>query len=77
MSVMPLGDRRWTVADDVRYESLPGDWPKLYRNLHGVIVSGDRSKLAVKPEETVDVLKLIDLGNRSSKEGRVIPVSES
>ncbi len=64
-------------TDEFRYESLPGDAPELYRNLYEVIRSGDRSKLAVKPEETVNVLKLIELVKRSSEEGKIIPVSEA
>ena len=60
-----------------RLKSEAGDAPAIYRNLYEVIRSGDRSRLAVKPEETVDVLRLIELGQRSSKEGRIIPVSEA
>lgn len=60
-----------------RYESVPGDAPEIYPNLYGAIRKGDRGRLAVKPEETVDVLKLIELGKRSSQEGRIIPVSEA
>ena len=67
-----------TVAEEGwnRYESVPGNAPGLYENLYEVLVSGDRSKLAVKPEEAVDVLRLIELGKKSSLEGRVILVSE-
>ncbi len=64
-------------VNGVRLESEHGDWPELYRNLYEVMTTGDRTKLAVKPEETVDVLKLIELGKRSSIKGRIIPVSEA
>ena len=64
-------EERWN-----RYESVPGNAPGLYENLYEVLMSGDRSKLVVKPEEAADVLRLIELGKKSSIEGRVILVSE-
>jgi hypothetical protein len=45
----------------------------LYENLWEAISSGDRSKLEVKPEQAVEVLRIIELGQRAAKEERIIP----
>lgn len=66
-----------TVGDDElisRYPSERGNGPYLYTNLHQAISSSDASKLEVKPEQAVNVLRLIELGLQSSREGRVMPV---
>jgi predicted dehydrogenase len=47
----------------------------LYTNLHEAISSRDSSKLEVKAEQAVDVLRLIELGLQSSREGRIMHVS--
>ena len=57
-----------------RYETASGDWAELYRNLAEAIGAGDRTRLAVKPEEAVEVLRLIELAQRSSRERRVVDV---
>lgn len=56
-----------------RVRSVPGDWPALYENLYDAIATRDASRLAVKEEEYVDVIRLIELGLQSSAEGRVLP----
>ena len=60
-------------ADDARVDSVPGDWPALYANLYDAVKSGDASGLAVREEQYIDVIKLIELGLRSSEEGKVLP----
>ena len=61
------------TADAFRVKSVPGDWPALYANLHEAIQARDSSLLAVTEKQYVDVIKLIDLGLKSSEEGRVLP----
>ena len=61
------------TANAFRVKSVPGDWPALYINLHKAIQAGDRSLLEVTEEQYVDVIKLIELGLKSSEEGRVLP----
>ena len=57
-----------------RVKSEAGNYPALYSNLYDAITSKDPGRLAVKPEEAVEVLRLIELGVRSSREGRVLDV---
>lgn len=58
----------------VRHPSEPGNGPYLYTNLYEAIRSNDPAKLEVKAEQAVDVLRLIELGLQSSKEGRIVRV---
>jgi hypothetical protein len=44
----------------------------IYQNLFEAIKSGDRELLLVKPEETIQVLKLIELALLSSEQGRAV-----
>jgi scyllo-inositol 2-dehydrogenase (NADP+) len=57
-----------------RIPSIPGDYPALYSNLYEAITTNDPSKLAIKPEEAVVVLKLIELAKKSSREAQVMNV---
>jgi scyllo-inositol 2-dehydrogenase (NADP+) len=54
--------------------SEAGDYPALYANLYDAITANDPSRLAVKPDEAVIVLKLIELAQKSSHEGQVLIV---
>jgi predicted dehydrogenase len=62
------------LTDGRRYKSEPGNYPALYTNLHEAIASMNPDRLAVKPEETIEVLRLIELGGQSSREGKVLDV---
>jgi hypothetical protein len=44
----------------------------VYESLFKAIKSGDRDLLLVKPEETIQVLKLIELALLSSEQGRTV-----
>ncbi len=57
------------LSYDGKYESLPGNYMAFYDNLYNVLL-GDAS-LAVKPEESRDVIRLIELAIRSDKERKV------
>ncbi len=52
------------------YPTLPGNYPKFYENLYQVIRAG--AKLAVEPKEAREVVRLIEAGYQSSREGKVI-----
>lgn len=54
-------------------ESLPGNYNIFYDNLHEVI--NNKAKLLVKPEEALQVIRIIELAIQSHKEGRAMPVS--
>jgi hypothetical protein len=45
----------------------------LYADLYDAVKSGDSSGLAVREDQYIDVIKLIELGLKSSEEGRVLP----
>ena len=70
-----IGRVHITVADP-RYPSEQGEYNALYANLYEVIISGDKSKLIVKPEQAIDVLRLIELGQKAAREERVVRVNE-
>jgi hypothetical protein len=44
--------------------------------MYEAITANDPSRLAVKPEQVVWNMRIIELGMQSSKEGRVIDVSK-
>ncbi len=60
-----------------RLESEKGDWPALYTNLHAAISARDPEVLLTKPEQAAEVIRLIELGMQSSREGRVLAVSKA
>ncbi|KAK4687183.1 hypothetical protein P7C73_g2950, partial [Tremellales sp. Uapishka_1] len=64
-------DGKYVVSD---YPSMRGNYPAIYENLHEAITSGDRSKLLVQPEQVIWTAKIIELGLRASKEGKVLSV---
>ena len=48
----------------------------MYANLYDVISSGDKSKLVVKPEQAIDVLRIIELGQKAAREERLVYAKE-
>jgi len=66
----------WTSNADDRYPSVQGEYNALYANLYDVISSGDQSKLVVKPEQAIDVLRIIELGQKAAKEERLVYAKE-
>lgn len=55
-------------------KSEKGWYPAIYENFADAINSKDASRLAVQPEQVINVMKLIELANQSSREGKVIDV---
>lgn len=51
-------------------ESLPGNYMAFYENLAAAISEG--AELAVKPEQALDVIKVIEVARQSSDEGKKI-----
>jgi predicted dehydrogenase len=60
---------------NVRYESVKGDYNALYANLYEAI-KGGKDKLIVKPEQAIDVLRIIELGQKAAKEERIVSARE-
>lgn len=56
-----------------RVESLPGNYNIFYNNLYEVIHK--KGKILVKPEEALQVIRMIELAIQSHKEGRAMPVN--
>jgi scyllo-inositol 2-dehydrogenase (NADP+) len=50
--------------------SLPGAYLEFYRQLHRAIVQGESPP--VRAEEALNVIRLIELADQSSKEGRAV-----
>lgn len=53
-----------------RMETLPGDYRKFYENLHNAIRYGD--ELAVKPEEALMVVEMLNICLESHRQSRTI-----
>ncbi|KAL7423112.1 hypothetical protein Q5752_002411 [Cryptotrichosporon argae] len=62
---------KWTTE---KLESEKGWYPSIYANLHDAITHRDAGRLAVQPAQVLAVLRLIELGLQSSREGRVVQV---
>lgn len=60
-----------------RLESEQGNYPAFYAQLSEAISQRDPSLLPVQADEAVDVLRLIELGVKSSNEGRVLRLDEA
>ncbi|KAK8846659.1 hypothetical protein IAR55_005746 [Kwoniella newhampshirensis] len=60
-----------TGFSEEKAPAVKGDYPDLYSNLFEAIDTGDRDTLAVKGDEVLAVLKIIELGLKSSEEGKV------
>ncbi|MDF1548955.1 MAG: Gfo/Idh/MocA family oxidoreductase [Bacteroidales bacterium] len=58
--------------DSFSYPSLNGSYPEFFENLYHAIV--DREPLIVKPEEALDVIRIIELANISFSEKRMVEV---
>lgn len=56
--------------------SVKGWYPSIYSNMYDAIVHNDPSRLEVQPEQAIWTMKIIEMGNKSSKEGRVISVAK-
>jgi len=60
------------ALDRNRYHTRPGCYPDFYSNLYGAITG--KEELAVKPEQSREVIRLIELAEQSAREKRVISV---
>jgi len=61
----------------LRHASPAGEYQTLYKSLHEAIRSDKgREALLVKPEESALVIKVIELGMKASKEGKVLDWEE-
>ncbi|HID07301.1 MAG TPA: Gfo/Idh/MocA family oxidoreductase [Armatimonadetes bacterium] len=58
---------------DMRIDTVRGDWLDYYRNIADVLLRN--AELAVKPEETRDVVRVIEAAIKSSKTGRAVKLS--
>jgi scyllo-inositol 2-dehydrogenase (NADP+) len=56
-----------------KYPTLPGSYPSYYTNVARALRGEE--ELAVKPEQARDVIRLIELADRSNEERRMISVS--
>lgn len=63
-----------TVVDgmpvEMQIESVRGDWVDYYRNIADVLLRG--GELIVKPEETREVVRVIEAAHKSAKLGKPI-----
>lgn len=64
---------KWTTT---KVPSAKGWYPSIYSSMHDAIVNNDPSRLAIKPEQAIWTMRIIELGMQSSKEGRVIDVQK-
>jgi len=58
------------AVDRAKYRTLAGDYTAYYTNVARAI--GGQEELAVKPEQSRNVIRLIELAEVSSREGRVV-----
>jgi len=56
-----------------KYTTLAGCYPEYYSNVYRAITG--KQELAVKPQQSRDVIRLIELAEQSAREKRVIPVA--
>ncbi|BEJ01899.1 hypothetical protein CcaverHIS631_0605810 [Cutaneotrichosporon cavernicola] len=66
-------DSKWTTE---KRPSEKGWYPAIYENMFEAITSGDTSRLAVQPEQAIWTMRIIEMGNTSSREGRFIDVQK-
>ena len=59
-----------TTSEENLLESEPGDYRLLYQNLYEAIVNG--APLEVTPEQARDVIKVIEMAEKSSRERMVV-----
>ncbi|KAI9314953.1 hypothetical protein BX666DRAFT_1861729 [Dichotomocladium elegans] len=72
-------DRWGTINSDIngvhiagQVETANGDYLAFYNNVGEAILKNDPSHLAVKPQDGVNCIRIIELARQSSDEGRVI-----
>jgi len=56
-----------------KYTTLAGCYPEYYNNVYRAITG--KEELAVKPEQSRNVIRLIELAEQSAREKRLIPVT--
>ncbi len=56
-----------------RIETIPGNYQAFYDNLYYAI--REEQELAVKPEEALDVVRIIEAAIRSNREGKVVTLN--
>jgi scyllo-inositol 2-dehydrogenase (NADP+) len=54
-----------------KYRTLAGDYPAYYANVYRAIAG--QEELAVKPEQSRNVIRLIELAQQSAQQGRIVP----
>ncbi len=59
-----------TTSEEKLLESEPGDYRLLYQNLYEAIVNG--AALEVTPQQARDVIKVIEMAQKSSRERKVV-----
>jgi len=59
-------------VDRKKYQTRAGRYPDYYENVYRAIIG--KADLAVKPEESKEVIHLIELAERSAREKRIVPV---
>jgi predicted dehydrogenase len=57
-----------------RVETLPGDYPAYYANIHAAITAG--APLAVQPEQARTVIRLIELAQESARTGNTMALTD-
>ncbi len=57
-----------------RVKSRKGDWCEYYRNIAEVILNG--AELAVKPEEALNAIRIIELSKRSSEILEIVQIND-
>ncbi|TXT13287.1 hypothetical protein VHUM_00654 [Vanrija humicola] len=72
-SVSTFADGKWATE---KLKTENGWYPAIYESLYDAVEAKDPSRLAVKPEQAIWTMKIIELGNQSSKEGRIIDVKK-
>ncbi|MCS7252597.1 MAG: Gfo/Idh/MocA family oxidoreductase [Armatimonadota bacterium] len=60
---------------EMTLESIPGRWVAFYENIAAALLDG--AELAVKPEQSRQVIRLVELALSSAKQGKPIKVKET
>ena len=60
---------RWDLAGAHRVPSLPGDWPRFYREVAAAVSTG--APVPVLPSDAVHVLRVLEAARRSAVDGVV------
>jgi scyllo-inositol 2-dehydrogenase (NADP+) len=62
------------IVTDLTIETIRGDWRKFYQNIADVLRKGE--ELAVKPEEVLKAVAVIEAASRSARTGRPVRFGE-